>query len=180
MKPPNIINDYFFDYINYEKNRTKTIYTNSKINYGNYFSRVNKRKSSVSSEGFEKIGFENLNETEEYIKHPKSKSHKIALNNRDICEEIFEYKMKMYWNLLIERRNHYCTSNHEFSSYIEEGEFENHNESYYNCEKESKKSDMIEIYVEDNRYDIVESYVRLKCMSNSDENFKDKSISKII
>jgi hypothetical protein len=174
MRPPNIINDYFFDYINYEKNRTKTIYTNSKNNYGNYFSRVNQRKSSVSSEGFEKIGFENLNETEEYIKHPKSKSHRITLNNRDICEEIFEYKMKMYSNLLIERRNHYCPSNPEIS--LEEGELENHNESYYNCEKESKKSDMIEVYVEDNRYDIVDSYVRLKCMNNLDENLRVKGI----
>jgi hypothetical protein len=171
MSPPKLITDYFFDYVNSKNNKTKTIFTNSKKNYGKYFSKKNQRKNSLSSEGFEKIGFENLYEIEECITHPKSKSQKISFNNRDICEEIYEYKMKMYSDLLIERRKHYCHPRSEISSSLENEGMENIGECYI---KDNNKNDMVEVYVGDNRYDIVESYVRLKCMNTLDENFKAK------
>jgi hypothetical protein len=169
MSPPIIINDYFFKYLDTYRKNTKNINVNLKKQY----SRVikNKRKSSNSSEGFEKIGFENLNDNEDNIVHIKSKSQRVTKNSIEASNDLFEFKMRMYSNLLIERRKHYCSNSNVVNNNFEENFIDEQIEK----EIDQENSDLVEVYV-DNKYEIVESYIRLKSLKlKGQENIKGKS-----
>jgi hypothetical protein len=78
--------------------------------------------------------------------------------------------MRMYSNLLIERRKHYCGEVGETKSYLDEFSID---EELENGKKD--EDDLVEVYV-DNNYEIVESYVRLKTLKMfGEDNLQSKN-----
>lgn len=170
MARPNFVTNYFFDYVNSEENKKRSYNTNVLWKRENITKKI--RKSSLTSEGFEKIGFENLTEAEDKVIHPKSRSL-VPYKNNEICSEMIDYKMKIYSNLLIERKKHYCLSPEDYYNKMESNEIletcENNNE-----DKENHKRDIVEVYI-DSTSEILESYVHLNVFKSiPDENFSEK------